>query len=228
VGQLVAAAAAGVAPAVLGYLPTDGALVIEWIDAETMSAAALDDSRVLAAVASTCRQLHAGPQFSGDFDMFALQRRYLDLVSTRDTGCRRRTSTSCPRSTHPSSHGRPPAGSVRATTTCWPRTSCATRIAVVHRLRVRRQRRPLLRAGQLVQRGPPRPDRLEELVSAYCGGESPAKTPGAPARADVQLRLDVVASIQDATSELDFDFCPGGWRNTSARFLSSGVQISPR
>src|SRR3954453_5590109 len=80
----VAAAAAGVAPAVLGYLPTHGGLVIEWIDAETLTAAALDDSRMLAAVASTCRQLHAGPEFTGDFDMFAVQRRSLGVVPPQD------------------------------------------------------------------------------------------------------------------------------------------------
>src|SRR3954470_4744807 len=33
----LAAAAAGVAPAVVGYLPSDHALVIEWIDAETLT-----------------------------------------------------------------------------------------------------------------------------------------------------------------------------------------------
>jgi thiamine kinase-like enzyme len=78
----VAAAAAGVAPAVLAYVPAAGALVIEWVEAETLTAADLDDSRTLSAVAATCRQLHAGPTFTGDFDMFALQRRYLDLVMT--------------------------------------------------------------------------------------------------------------------------------------------------
>src|SRR3954463_12412443 len=51
----VAAAAAGVAPAVLGYLPTHSALVIEWIDAETLTPDDLDDSRTLTALADICR-----------------------------------------------------------------------------------------------------------------------------------------------------------------------------
>src|SRR6058998_1084892 len=45
-----AAAEAGVAPAVLGYVPAAGALVIAWIEAETLTAASLDDSKTLAAV----------------------------------------------------------------------------------------------------------------------------------------------------------------------------------
>src|SRR4051794_2255835 len=61
----VAAAAAGVAPAVLGYLPTASALDNERIDAETISAAALAGNPILAAVALTCRQLHARPEVRG-------------------------------------------------------------------------------------------------------------------------------------------------------------------
>jgi thiamine kinase-like enzyme len=38
---------------------------------------------MLARVAAVCRQLHAGPRFVGDFDMFAIQRRYLALVRER-------------------------------------------------------------------------------------------------------------------------------------------------
>ncbi|HEX3906953.1 MAG TPA: phosphotransferase [Mycobacteriales bacterium] len=76
----LAAAAAGVAPGVLGYLPDLGALVIDWIEGRTLAAADLDDAATVARVADTCRRLHAGPRFAADFDMVALQRRYLDLV----------------------------------------------------------------------------------------------------------------------------------------------------
>ena len=37
---------------------------------------------MLVRVADVCRTLHAGPRFVGDFDMFAIQRRYLDIVLT--------------------------------------------------------------------------------------------------------------------------------------------------
>src|SRR6202034_2352566 len=34
-----------------------------------------------ARVAGACRLLHAGPRFAGDFDMFEVQRRYLDVAT---------------------------------------------------------------------------------------------------------------------------------------------------
>lgn len=76
----LAAATAGVAPRVLAYLPDLGALVIDWIDGRTLRAGDLDDDEMVRRVATTCRQLHAGPRFAADFDMVTLQRRYLDLV----------------------------------------------------------------------------------------------------------------------------------------------------
>jgi thiamine kinase-like enzyme len=76
----VAAASTGVAPRVLTYAPEQGALAIEWIEGRTFTAADLDDSDNLKRLADTCRQLHSGERFANDFDMFALQRRYLDLV----------------------------------------------------------------------------------------------------------------------------------------------------
>jgi thiamine kinase-like enzyme len=79
----LAAATAGVAPAVLGYLPDLGALVIDWLEGRTLTAADLDDPATVVRVAATCRRLHAGPRFAADFDMVSLQRRYLDLVLTQ-------------------------------------------------------------------------------------------------------------------------------------------------
>ena len=76
----LAAAAAGVAPQVLAYLPDLGALVIDWIEGRTLAAADLDDAATIERVGATCRRLHAGPRFAADFDMVALQRRYLELV----------------------------------------------------------------------------------------------------------------------------------------------------
>ena len=73
----------------------------------------------------TCRQLHAGPRFATDFDMFDVQRRYLDLVMRERVpaaggiprlhadrrGDARRARAYAPRAPCP------------ATTTCWPQTS---------------------------------------------------------------------------------------------------------
>jgi thiamine kinase-like enzyme len=75
------AAAAGAGPRVVAYRP--GLLVIDWVDGRTLEPADLTTSEVLQRVAAACRRLHAGPRFVGDFDMFAVQRRYLRLVEER-------------------------------------------------------------------------------------------------------------------------------------------------
>jgi thiamine kinase-like enzyme len=79
----LAAATAGVGPRVLAYLPEHRALVIDWIEGRTLAATDLDDAPTLARVAASCRQLHAGPRFASDFDMVTLQQRYLELVLSR-------------------------------------------------------------------------------------------------------------------------------------------------
>ena len=79
----VAAAASGTAPAVVDFVPAARVLLIEWIDGRTLEAADLRRDALLPAVAAACRQLHAGPRFCVDFDMFDVQRRYLDTVQQR-------------------------------------------------------------------------------------------------------------------------------------------------
>ena len=75
-----AAAALGVGPEVAAYAPQHGLLVTSWIEGRTLSPADLADERTLRRVAELTRSLHAGPRFAGDFDVFAVQRRYLELV----------------------------------------------------------------------------------------------------------------------------------------------------
>jgi thiamine kinase-like enzyme len=209
----VAAAAAGVAPAVLGYLPAAGALVIEWVEAETLTAASLDDSKTLVGIASTCRQLHAGPVFTGSFDMFSLQRRYLDLVTARG-------------------YRLPPAyvdflpqvSRIAAVMSAHPVRSVPCHNDLLAANIMRDARRlwfidfeyagngdPFFELGNMCSEARLGTDRLEELVAAYCGYESPAKV----ARARLHGVMSdygwtLWASIQDATSELDFDFWSWG------------------
>jgi thiamine kinase-like enzyme len=82
-----AAAAAGVAPEVIGRVVDgpggSGVLVVRWLPARTWTAADLADEANLVRLAAACRRLHAGPRFARDFDMFALQRRYLGVVRER-------------------------------------------------------------------------------------------------------------------------------------------------
>ncbi|WP_198954978.1 choline/ethanolamine kinase family protein [Kineosporia sp. R_H_3] len=80
----VAAAVSGAAPAVLGYEPAAGVLVVRWVVGRTYSPA--DVAANLPRIAAACRLLHSGPRFGNDFDMFAVQRGYLDVV--REKGFR--------------------------------------------------------------------------------------------------------------------------------------------
>ena len=79
----LAAARAGAAPAVVCRSAEAGVLVVEWVTGRTFSAADVRADENLPRIAAVCRQLHAGPRFVGDFDMFQLQRQYLRIVTER-------------------------------------------------------------------------------------------------------------------------------------------------
>jgi len=79
-----AAAAAGVSPRVVHELPEWDVFVLEWVDGVTMSNEALRAPGMPARIAGVLRQLHGGPRFRDDFDMFRLAERYLRLVDERD------------------------------------------------------------------------------------------------------------------------------------------------
>lgn len=80
----VAAAEAGVAPRVIHTVPEWDAFVLEWLDARTMSNESLRTEHMPRRIAAVLRQLHAGPRFRDDFDMFRTAERYLALVDERD------------------------------------------------------------------------------------------------------------------------------------------------
>jgi thiamine kinase-like enzyme len=77
----LAAASAGAAPAVICRSVDEGVLVVNWVEGRTFSAADVRDEANLPRIAEVCRLLHQGPRFSADFDMFDVQRRYLEIVS---------------------------------------------------------------------------------------------------------------------------------------------------
>jgi len=76
----LAAARSGIAPQVVEYVPQAGVLVIEWVEGRTCTPEHLTRPDVLARVASSLRRLHGGERFGKDFDMFQIQRDYLDVV----------------------------------------------------------------------------------------------------------------------------------------------------
>ncbi len=79
-----AAAATGIGARVLEALPESGVIVLEWIDGTTMSNAAFAGAGWPERVATSLRQLHAGPRFLHDFNMFRLTERYLRVVDERN------------------------------------------------------------------------------------------------------------------------------------------------
>lgn len=79
----VAAAETGVGAPFVAALPEHDALVLEFLEGEVMDAEKLRKGDRLAAVATACRRLHGGRRFLQDFDMFAIQPRYLEIVRER-------------------------------------------------------------------------------------------------------------------------------------------------
>jgi thiamine kinase-like enzyme len=76
----VAAAQAGVGPRVLHYLPQASVMVLEFIPGPTMSSAALRSPGMPGRIAQSLRQLHAGPRFLTEFNMFRLVEFYLRMA----------------------------------------------------------------------------------------------------------------------------------------------------
>jgi thiamine kinase-like enzyme len=81
-----AAEQAGVGAPVVDYRPDLGVLLFGFLDGTTLGSDDFQRPGVIPKVAGACRALHAGPRFQADFDMFALQPRYLSVV--RDNGFR--------------------------------------------------------------------------------------------------------------------------------------------
>jgi len=78
-----AAAEAGVAPKVAALLPELDAFALEWVDGNAGSNESLRAHGMPARIGAVLRQLHAGPRFRDDFDMFRVSERYLALVDER-------------------------------------------------------------------------------------------------------------------------------------------------
>ncbi len=78
-----AAAEAGVGAPVVHQLPEWSVIVLEWLDARTMSNATFQRPGEPTRIAHSLRRLHSGPRFRDDFDMVALSTRYLTVVDQR-------------------------------------------------------------------------------------------------------------------------------------------------
>ncbi|MGH8959846.1 MAG: phosphotransferase [Jatrophihabitantaceae bacterium] len=205
------AADAGVSPQVLACEPENGVAVIEWIDGRTFEAADLDDSAQLARVAATCARLHAGPRFVNDFDMFTIQRGYLAIVQDRRFRLPPRYLDFMPQ-----------VERIRVALGHAPTVPCHNDLLAANILDDGRHvwfidyeyagnNDPCFELGNIWSEANLPADRLEELVTAYFGHRSPAKT----ARARLLALMSkygwtLWASIQDGVSDVDFDFWSWG------------------
>jgi thiamine kinase-like enzyme len=78
-----AAAASGASPRVVEFVPEHHLLVVDYIVGTTLAPADLSDETTLSRIADSVHQLHDGPRFVSDFDMFDVQRTYLKTVQDR-------------------------------------------------------------------------------------------------------------------------------------------------
>lgn len=208
-----AAACAGVGPEVLAYLPDDGLLITQWITARTLGDADLDDPKMLTDVAAVCRRLHAGPRFAGDFDMFDVQRRYLAIVQQHGFRLPEDYLTFEPQTRRIERALRATAGD---TVPCHNDLLAAnilddgTRLWLID-FEYSGNNDPCFELGNIWSEAALAPDRLEHLVCAYFGGSAPVQVARARLFAVMaKYGWTLWASIQDAVSDVDFDFWQWG------------------
>ena len=75
-----AAAEAGVGAPVIDYVEDPRLLVVGFIEGHTFTDDDLRDGGHLTRVAAACKQLHQGPRFVNEFNMFEIQPRYLAIA----------------------------------------------------------------------------------------------------------------------------------------------------
>jgi thiamine kinase-like enzyme len=78
----ILAAEVGIGATVHDYLPGQGLLLISYINGKTFGAQ--DIASNLPRVAKSVRTLHSAKPFVSDFNMFTLQKRYLDIVQSNN------------------------------------------------------------------------------------------------------------------------------------------------
>jgi thiamine kinase-like enzyme len=207
----VAAATAGVGAPVLHYRPGEG-LVVCFLPGRALSDADLHRPDVLHRVAAACRQLHAGPRFVNDFDMFEVQARYRRIVAEHGFRLPARYDEFAP-------------AIPRIQEALGPRTEtvpCNNDLLAENLLddgeRVRiidyeysGNNDPCFELGNIWSEATLPLPLLDELVTAYYGQLRPQQVARARLFALMsQYGWTLWASIQDGSSPLDFDFWSWG------------------
>jgi thiamine kinase-like enzyme len=209
----IAAAETGVAPRVVAAVPEHSALVIEYLDGETLSPEALRRCDRLDLVAAACRRLHGGRAFLHDFDMFDIQRSYLEIVLERGFRIPDAYLSYAPAVEAMEEAMREYA---EARVPCNNDLLAENFIDVGGELKLidyeySGNNEPSFELGNVWSESNLSPEQLETLVAAYYGSPYPSKVArcrlwGLIAKYGWMLW----ASIQDGVSELDFDFWSWG------------------
>jgi thiamine kinase-like enzyme len=79
----VAAERSGAGAPVIDYVPDAGVLVVGFLEGTTFTEADVRTPANLPRIADACRLLHSGPRFVNDFNMFRIQESYLAIVTER-------------------------------------------------------------------------------------------------------------------------------------------------
>jgi thiamine kinase-like enzyme len=209
----IAAAETGVAPDVVASVPELHALVLAFLEGETMSPEALRRGDRLHLVAAACRRLHGARRFLRDFDMFEIQRGYLRLVEDRGFRLPERYLTFTPQveAMERAMRVRP-----ERWVPCNNDLLAENFIDVGGEIRIidyeySGMNEPSFELANVWSESNLSLDQLERLVAHYYGERSPDKV----ARCRLWGLMSkygwmLWASIQDGVSELDFDFWSWG------------------
>jgi thiamine kinase-like enzyme len=207
------AAAVGVGPEVVHFAPEMGVLVVQWIEGRTFDDVALDNEDQLARVANTCRRLHGAPRFVGDFDMFEVQRRYLAIVQEFGFRLPEDYLSFAPQVRRIEKALR---ASSTGTVPCHNDLLAANIMDDGERLwfidyEYSGNNDACFELGNIWSEAALPPDRLEHLVRCYFGAPSPVQVARARLFGLVaKYGWTLWAAIQDAVSDVDFDFWEWG------------------
>ncbi|MGI5127141.1 phosphotransferase [Pseudonocardia sp. CA-107938] len=207
----VAAAEAGVGAPVLHYRPGAG-LTVGFLPGEALSDERLHDPAVLRRVAAACKQLHAGPRFVNDFDMFAVQARYRAIVAEHGFRLPPRYDEFAPAlaavrgALGPRTHTVPCNNDLLAENLL----DDGERVRIID-YEYSGNNDPCFELGNIWSEATLPPPLLDVLVEAYFGRPRPAQVARARLFGLVaKYGWTLWASIQEGSSPLDFDFWSWG------------------
>ena len=225
-----AAYQAGVGAEVVEYRPDLSMLVIGFLSGTALVDADFADAAVMERAADAVRRLHQGPRFTGDFDMFARQAGYLEVVRGNGIGLPagyadhaaawddvRRALTAAPRSTVPCNNDLLAANYIDDGERAW-----------LIDYEYSGNNDACFELGNTTTEC----SFTEEQVDAWCEAYFGDPTPADRARVRVQALCSqygwsLWGFIQDATSPLDFDFHTWGmerYEKAAATFRGGGLR----